>query len=126
MCTKLRREFCKITLSSRPRRNDEWRDLILKKFMRKYCFYVYILTNRSGTLYTGFTNNVDIRQWQHANKINSGITAKYNIDKLIYHEEYQYVEEAIRREKQIKNWNRKKKLDLIRRMNPKFEDLLKH
>src|SRR5436189_159887 len=92
--------------------------------MREYRFYVYILTNKSGTLYTGMTKDVEIRQWQHENKINNGFTAKYNIDKLIYYEEYQYVEEAILREKQIKNWNRKKKLALIRKMNPTFEDLL--
>lgn len=67
-----------------------------------------------------------VRQWQHENKMNiNSFTAKYNINKLIYYEEYKYVEDAILREKQIKNWNRKKKLALIRTMNPKFEDLLK-
>ncbi len=94
--------------------------------MRSYKFYVYILTNRSGTLYTGLSKDAEVRQWQHKNKMNrNSFTAKYNINKLIYYEEYQYVEDAIFREKQIKNWNRKKKLALIRTMNPKFEDLLK-
>lgn len=94
--------------------------------MSKYKFYVYILTNKSGTLYTGLSKNAEVRQWQHESKINiNSFTSKYNINKLIYYEEHQYVNNAILREKQIKNWNRKKKLDLIRTINPKFEDLLK-
>jgi putative endonuclease len=91
-----------------------------------YRFYVYILTNKSGTLYVGISKDVEVRQWQHGNKTNKdSFTAKYNINKLIYYEEYQFVEEAILREKQLKNWNRKKKLNLIKNMNPTFEDLLK-
>lgn len=94
--------------------------------MKKYKFYIYILTNKSGTLYTGVSKNADARQGQHENKINrNSFTAKYNIHKLIYYEEHQYIENAILREKQIKNWNRKKKLDLIKTINPKFEYLLK-
>src|SRR5258708_6800643 len=92
-----------------------------QKTMRIYRFFVYIITNRSGTLYAGITKDAEIRVWQHENKINiNSFTAKYNINKLIYYEEYQYIEEAILREKQIKNWSRKKKLALVRTLNPKF------
>ena len=77
-------------------------------------------------MYIGVSKDAEVRQWQHENKINeNSFTAKYNINKLIYYEEYQYINDAILREKQIKNWNRKKKLALIKIMNPKFEDLLK-
>jgi putative endonuclease len=74
-------------------------------------------------LYIGVTRDVVARQQQHKDKINEGFTATYNIHKLIYYEIYQYIEEAITREKQLKNWNRNKKLALIRKKNPKFEEL---
>ncbi|MBU4017079.1 GIY-YIG nuclease family protein [Patescibacteria group bacterium] len=91
--------------------------------MRKtYC--VYILTNNSGTLYIGITSNLIKRLWEHKNKVVKGFTEKYNIYKLIYYEIYENVEQAILREKQLKNWNRKKKLALIRKTNPKFEELV--
>ncbi len=88
-------------------------------------YYVYILTNKSGTLYTGISRDVIARRDQHTQKVNAkSFTAKYNINKLIYYEEYATATEMILREKQIKNWSRKKKLDMIRKVNPKFEELL--
>lgn len=93
--------------------------------VKNYHYYVYILTNKSGTLYAGISKDARFRQWQHEHKVHpDSFTAKYNIHKLIYCEEYQYIEHAILREKQIKRWSRKKKLALIRIVNPKFEDLL--
>lgn len=87
-------------------------------------FYVYILRNNSGNFYTGITNNLIKRVWQHKQKIVEGFTTKYNINKLIYFEEYSDPETAIAREKQIKNWNRKKKINLIVKINPKFEEII--
>jgi putative endonuclease len=92
--------------------------------MRNYILYVYILTNKSGTLYTGISKDAEMRQWQHENKIHNGFTAKYNIDKLIYYEEYQYRRSHTQR-KTNKELDRQKKLALIRKTNPRFEDLLK-
>ena len=89
----------------------------------KNTYYVYIMTNRSGTLYTGMTNNLERRVWEHKNKKIPGFTRKYNIKKLIYYEETDNVNEAIAREKQIKGWLRKKKIDLIRTLNPNWKDL---
>lgn len=86
-----------------------------------YC--LYILTNHSGTLYIGITSNLVKRLWEHKNKVVKGFTEKYNISRLVYYEVYENPETAILREKQLKNWSRNKKLALIRRMNPKFEEL---
>ena len=86
-------------------------------------YYVYIMTNRRGTLYTGMTNGLLRRVYEHKKEMVEGFTKKYHIDRLIYYEETDDVTAAIEREKQIKGWTRKKKIDLIRVMNPKFEDL---
>ncbi len=86
-------------------------------------FYIYILTNRSNTLYIGVTNNLQKRLWEHKHKLVKGFTAKYNLDRLIYFEEYRDVNEAIEREKKLKGWNRKKKINLIKTKNPEFKDL---
>lgn len=90
--------------------------------MRKR-YYVYILTNNSGTLYIGITSDLVKRVWQHKNKVVKGFTEKYNISKLLYYEKYEDPENAILREKQLKKWNRHKKLQIIRAANPKFEEL---
>ncbi len=91
--------------------------------MRKtYC--IYILTNNSGKLYIGIISNLIKRLWEHKNKVVKGFTGKYNIYKLIYYEVFENVEQAILQEKQLKNWNRKKKLTLIRKINPRFEELI--
>ena len=86
-------------------------------------YFVYIATNKSATLYTGVTDNLPKRMWQHKNKCVKGFTEKYNIDKLIYFEVFGDPYSAISREKQIKGWTRKKKTDLIKIKNLKFEDL---
>ena len=89
-------------------------------------YWIYFLTNKSFTLYVGVTNNLIKRLWEHQQGILEGFTKKYKINKLIYFEEYQYIEKAIERERQVKGWTRKKKLDLVKSKNPNFEDLSKN
>ena len=88
-------------------------------------YYVYIMTNRSKTLYTGVTNDLIRRVYEHKNKMVEGFTKKYNITRLLYFEETSDVQAAIEREKQIKGWLRSKKIGLIESVNPKWEDLSK-
>lgn len=88
--------------------------------MRSY--YVYMMTNRSGTLYTGITNNLPRRVWEHRQGL-GGFTAKYRLVKLVCYEATEDVWAAIRREKQIKGWTRARKLALIRETNPAMKDL---
>lgn len=87
--------------------------------------YVYILTNASKTmLYVGVTSNLSQRIWQHKHKIYSNsFTTKFNIHVLIYYEVYTCIEDAIKREKEIKGWKRSKKDALIRTKKPKWEAL---
>ena len=89
--------------------------------MREY--YVYIMTNRSGTLYTGVTNNLQRRVAEHKSHAIPGFTRKYRIDRLVYFESTNDVRCAIAREKQIKGWLRAKKIALIETMNPEWQDL---
>lgn len=87
-------------------------------------YYVYIATNQRNTvLYTGVTSNLIKRGFEHKTKPIASFTAKYNINKLVYYEIFDDVNDAIRREKQIKGGSRKKKIVLIQSMNPKWEDL---
>jgi len=86
-------------------------------------YYVYIMTNRSKTLYTGVTNDLVRRVYEHKNKMVDGFTKKYNITKLVYFEETNDVQAAISREKQIKGWLRSKKIALIQSVNPGWTDL---
>jgi len=86
-------------------------------------YYVYIMTNKSRTLYTGVTNNLVARVYQHKQKMVQGFTKKYNINKLVYYEATTSIESAIAREKQIKGWLRKKKIALIERENFEWNDL---
>ena len=88
-------------------------------------YYVYIMTNRSKTLYTGVTNDLIRRVFEHKNKIIDGFTKKYKITKLVFYEETKDIQAAIEREKQIKGWLRSKKIALIESVNPKWEDLSK-
>jgi putative endonuclease len=91
--------------------------------MTKYS-YVYILASqRNGTLYIGITSNLIKRVWEHKNKIFKGFTSCYNVDKLVYYIVFEDINEAIKREKQIKKWNRKWKLSIIEEMNPNWDDL---
>ena len=87
-------------------------------------FYTYILTNKNHTvLYIGVTNDLKRRLKQHKQKSNKGFTGKYNVEKLVYFESSPYVENAIKREKQLKKWNRTWKENLINEMNPDWNDL---
>ena len=86
-------------------------------------YYVYIMTSPSGTLYTGMTNNLQRRVYEHKNKLIDGFTKKYNVTRLVYHELHHDVRDAIAREKQIKSWRRSKKIDLIKSLNPTWKDL---
>ncbi len=86
-------------------------------------YYVYIMTSPSGTLYTGMTNDLKRRVYQHKHKLVEGFTAKYDVTRLAYYEETQDVQTAIAREKEIKSWRRSKKLELIKSLNPKWQDL---
>jgi len=89
--------------------------------MRTY--YVYIMTNRSGTLYTGVTNDLERRVYEHKSRIGSRFTTRYKIDRLVHFETFSNVLDAIAREKQIKGWVRAKKTTLIESANPRWEDL---
>jgi putative endonuclease len=86
-------------------------------------YFVYIMTNRSRTLYTGVTNNLVRRVRQHKTGIGSGFTAKYKLDRLVYFERFEYIQNAIEREKTIKGWLRIKKIALIVSINPSWKDL---
>ena len=81
------------------------------------------MTNKTGTLYTGVTNNIKRRIYQHKNKSVEGFTKKYNINILLYYESFSDVYSAIAREKMIKGWLRKKKIELIKSINPDWKDL---
>ena len=89
--------------------------------MREY--YVYIMTNKSGTLYTGVTNDLTRRVYEHKHKLVAGFTSRYNITRLVYFEATSDVHAALSREKQIKGWLRAKKISLIESLNPEWEDL---
>ncbi len=87
-------------------------------------YYLYILTNkRNGTLYIGVTNNLERRMFEHKNKLIEGFTKKYGLNRLVYFETYQYVNDAIIREKNMKKWKRKWKIKLIEKDNLNWHDL---
>ena len=86
-------------------------------------FFVYILSNRSRSLYVGVTSNLGQRIAQHKEKLFEGHTVRYNIDRLVYCEEFSNADDAITREKQIKSYSRAKKIALIEGMNPAWDDL---
>jgi len=89
-------------------------------------YYVYILTNkRNGTLYIGVTNNLQRRLYEHKHKLIQGFTSKYDLNCLVYFEETQSVKDALYREKQLKEWKRQWKIDLIEKVNPVWNDLSK-
>lgn len=87
-------------------------------------YYVYIITNRrNGTLYTGVTNSLERRIWQHRQEVMPGFSAKYGLSRLVYFEVFRDVRNAIAREKQIKAGSRAKKLTLIEKENQAWADL---
>ena len=89
-------------------------------------YYVYILSSkRNGTLYTGITSDLIKRTYEHKNELVEGFTKKYNVHNLVWYEIHESPESAITREKQIKNWNRQWKINLIEKENPEWHDLFK-
>ena len=93
--------------------------------MNEKVYYVYIETNqRNRVFYVGVTNNIARRDKQHENKLHEfGFTAKYNVNKLVYYKIFHDINKAIAREKSLKGITRQKKRDLIRAVNPKYDDL---
>ena len=87
-------------------------------------YYTYILASqRNGTLYLGVTSNLTKRIWQHKNEVIDGYTKKYIVKRLVYFEQFENVDDAITREKRLKRWERKWKLELIEKRNPNWNDL---
>jgi putative endonuclease len=92
--------------------------------MWNYNFYVYIMTNEfNSVLYTGVTNDLKKRVYEHKEKMTEGFTSKYNVNKLVYYEHFTNINDVIAREKQIKAGSRKKKILLIESINIKWKDL---
>jgi putative endonuclease len=91
---------------------------------RDYEFFVYILSNRSHILYIGMTNNLRARVSQHRTQTPNSFTARYKITRLVYFERFQYVNNAIAREKELKHWTRAQKIALIESTNPTWEELV--
>lgn len=92
--------------------------------MKDHNYYVYIMTNKHNTvLYTGVTNDLVRRVYEHTNKVVEGFTSRYNINKLVYYEQTTSIEAAIMREKQIKGGSRAKKIARIESMNKEWKDL---
>ena len=86
-------------------------------------YYVYILSNKSKILYIGITNDLRRRIFEHKNKLIDGFTKRYNLTKLVFYEITNDANAAIKREKQLKNWHRQWKLNLIEENNPNWKDL---
>ena len=86
-------------------------------------YYVYILSSKYKKTYIGVTNNLERRLYEHKNKLFEGFSAKYNIDRLVYFEQFTDIGQAIARETQLKDWRREKKAALIEAMNPEWKDL---
>ncbi len=89
--------------------------------MKDHHYYVYIMASSSGTLYVGMTNSIGNRSWTHKAGQGSEFTRRYKVDRLVYYECYQYVKNAIAREKQLKGWRRSKKVALIESENPTWK-----
>lgn len=85
--------------------------------------YIYIMANSRPTLYTGVSSNLVRRVFEHKNNLVRGFTSKYKLHKLVYYESFDTIEQAIIREKQIKDMNRKDKLEMIAKLNPEFRDM---
>jgi putative endonuclease len=92
-----------------------------------HIYYIYIITNKAKTvLYTGVTNNLKVRLSQHKENIkidNQTFASKYNVEFLLYYEKFNWIQEAIAREKEIKGWRREKKITLIKMINPNLDFL---
>jgi putative endonuclease len=88
-----------------------------------HTYFVYIVASRSRSLYIGVTNSLIVRIQQHRDGTHDGHTAKYKIHRLVYFERFAYIDNAIAREKELKGWLRSRKVDLINKTNPTWEDL---
>src|SRR6266568_2539974 len=87
-------------------------------------YFVYMLTNRSRVvLYTGVTNSLERRLWFHENTPKNSFVKRYYVNRLVYYEAFDRAHDAISREKEIKGWRRERKNDLVRKLNPKWQDL---
>ena len=105
-------------MDSRVRGNDK------NETMTQHNYYVYIMASqRNGTLYIGVTNDIERRVAEHKQGLVEGFTEKYGVKQLVYLELFSNIEDAIRREKQLKKWNRAWKIDLIEKRNPDWIDL---
>jgi putative endonuclease len=91
--------------------------------MRERTYSVYIVSSLSRTLYTGVTNDLERRVFEHKQGSPGSFTARYRVDRLVYFEEFGEVDEAIAREKEIKKMTRRRKVSLIESMNPEWRDL---
>ena len=92
--------------------------------IKLHIYYVYILSNYNNTvLYVGVTNDLIRRCHEHKNKLIKGFTEKYNVNKLVYYEVFDFIDLAIQREKQIKGYSREKKEMLIEKLNPNRDEL---
>jgi len=89
---------------------------------KTYCVYI-MASKRNGTLYIGVTSNLPRRVWEHKNNAIKGFTSKYKVYNLVHYEQGEGIYGAIQREKQLKKWNRKWKLELIEKNNPEWKDL---
>lgn len=91
-----------------------------------YKYFIYIVTNwNNKVMYIGVTNNLIRRIYEHKNKLIEGFTKRYNVNKLVYYEEYADIRLAIAREKELKKWRREKKNKLVESMNKEWKDLSK-
>ncbi|HTV66182.1 MAG TPA: GIY-YIG nuclease family protein [Bryocella sp.] len=91
--------------------------------MKEHHYWVYILASRSHNFYVGMTNDIERRVREHRTKAIDGFSTRYNINRLVWYERFHYVRNAIAREKQIKSWRREKKIALIEKANPTWQDL---
>jgi putative endonuclease len=93
-------------------------------YKKQHQYYIYILASqKNGTLYIGVTNDLERRVLEHKQKVNEGFTSKYNVNMLVYFESFQYINDAILREKRLKKWNRQWKINLIEEENKEWNDL---
>jgi putative endonuclease len=91
--------------------------------MHEGCYFTYIMASRSRTLYVGVSGNLHKRVFEHKWKERDGFTSRYNCDRLVWFERFQYVQKAIAREKELKGWRRAKKIALVESTNPAWMDL---
>ena len=93
-------------------------------YKTQHQYYIYILASqKNGTLYIGVTNDLERRVLEHKEKINEGFSSRYNVNMLVYFESFQYINDAILREKRLKKWNRQWKINLIEEENKEWNDL---